>query len=616
MVWSSDFDPIETEIYQRRLTRLTFFVLIVFGVLFVRLWSLQIINGPKYRIQSESNRIDLRDILPSRGLIFDRNGQLLVDNRPSFILGVIPEDIRDLDGLREDLRRLVEIDSLAAKEKIKSALRWDPFNPVYIKKGLTRDELARIETNIFSMPGVTIEVKPKRHCIYNTLAAHLIGYLGEIDRAQLNRKGYKENKLGDFVGKFGIEKRWHRHLNGIRGGQQVEVDAYGRILRVVYQKAAEPGLNVSLTMDKDLQMLVERPLHNRVGAIVAMNPGSGEVLAMASSPAFNPNDFARGMDRKGWERLLTDLNFPLQNRVISGQYPPGSLFKIVVALTGLEEGVIDPNERIFCGGSYSFQGRVYRDWKEGGHGYVDLHRALVESCDVYFYKMGQKIGIDTIAKYAKRLGLGRVTGIQLGDEEPGLIPNKAWKLRRWHVPWQEGETLSVAVGQSFTLVTPIQIARFISALFNGGILFRPQVTNWIGRENKKGVFEFKPDVVGRWGLKRENMELVKRALIGVVNEPHGTGRRARLDQIRVAGKTGTAQVIALPEEEESAEERDVPYKFRDHAWFLAVAPAERPVIALAILIEHSGQGGAVAAPIAKDIFKGYLNKVERLGASP
>jgi penicillin-binding protein 2 len=616
MVWSSDFDPIETEIYQRRLTRLTFFVLIVFGVLFVRLWSLQIINGPKYRIQSESNRIDLRDILPSRGLIFDRNGQLFVDNRPSFILGVIPENIRDLDGLTEDLRRLVEIDSLAAKEKIKSASRWDPFNPVYIKKGLTRDELARIETNIFSMPGVTIEVKPKRHCIYNTLAAHLIGYLGEIDRAQLSREGYKENKLGDFVGKFGIEKRWHRHLNGIRGGQQVEVDAYGRILRVVYQKAAEPGLNVSLTMDKDLQMLVERPLHNRVGAIVAMNPGSGEILAMASSPAFNPNDFARGMDRKGWERLLTDLNFPLQNRVISGQYPPGSLFKIVVALAGLEEGVIDPNERIFCGGSYSFQGRVYRDWKEGGHGYVDLHRALVESCDVYFYKMGQKIGIDTISKYAKRLGLGRVTGIQLGDEEPGLIPNKAWKLRRWHVPWQEGETLSVAVGQSFTLVTPIQIARFISALFNGGILFRPQVTNWIGRENKKGVFEFKPDVVGRWGLKRENMELVKRALIGVVNEPHGTGRRARLDQIRVAGKTGTAQVIALPEEEESAEERDVPYKFRDHAWFLAVAPAERPVIALAIVIEHSGQGGAVAAPIAKDIFKGYLNKVERLGASP
>jgi penicillin-binding protein 2 len=610
MVWSSDFDPIEAEVYQKRLSRLTLFVLIVFGVLFLRLWFLQIINGPKYRTQSENNRIDLRDILPFRGLVFDRDGQLLVDNRPSFILGVIPENVRDLDGLVEDLRRLVEIDSLAAKEKIKSALKWNPFNPVYIKKGLTRDELARVETNLFSMPGITIGVKPKRHSIYNSLAAHLIGYLGEIDREQLTREEYAENKLGDFVGKFGIERRWHRYLNGIRGGQQVEVDASSRILRVLYQKAAEPGFNVYLTLDKDLQMLVEASLYNRAGAVVAMNPNNGEILAMASSPAFNPNDFAKGMDKKGWERLLTNLKFPLQNRVISGQYPPGSLFKIVVALAGLEEGVIDPNEKIFCRGSYSFQGRVYRDWKEEGHGHVDLHKALVESCDVYFYRMGQKVGIDTISKYAKRLGLGRKTGIQLGDEEQGLIPDKAWKLKRWKDPWQEGETLSVAVGQSFVLITPIQIVRFISALFNGGTLFRPQVTKRIDRENKKGVFEFKPDVVGRWGLKKENMELVKRALIGVVNEPHGTGRRARLKLRTVAGKTGTAQVIALPEEGEPVEEKDVPYKFRDHAWFLAVAPAENPVIALAVLVEHSGHGGSVAAPIAKDVLEGYFNKVK------
>lgn len=610
MVWSSDFDPIEAEVYQKRLSRLTLFVLIVFGVLFLRLWFLQIINGPKYRTQSENNRIDLRDILPFRGLVFDRDGQLLVDNRPSFILGVIPENVRDLDGLVEDLGRLVEIDSLAAKEKIKSALKWNPFNPVYIKKGLTRDELARVETNLFSMPGITIGVKPKRHSIYNSLAAHLIGYLGEIDREQLTREEYAENKLGDFVGKFGIERRWHRYLNGIRGGQQVEVDASGRILRVLYQKAAEPGLNVYLTLDKDLQMLVEAALYNRAGAVVAMNTNNGEILAMASSPAFNPNDFAKGMDKKGWERLLTNPKFPLQNRVISGQYPPGSLFKIVVALAGLEEGVIDPNEKIFCRGSYSFQGRVYRDWKKEGHGHVDLHKALVESCDVYFYKMGQKVGIDTISKYAKRLGLGSKTGIQLGDEEQGLIPDKAWKLKRWKDPWQEGETLSVAVGQSFVLITPIQIVRFISALFNGGTLFRPQVTKRIGRENKKGVFEFKPEVVGRWGLKKENMELVKRALIGVVNEPHGTGRRARLKLRTVAGKTGTAQVIALPEEGEPVEEKDVPYKFRDHAWFLAVAPAENPVIALAVLVEHSGHGGSVAAPIAKDVLEGYFNKVK------
>lgn len=612
MIWRSKINPIEAEIYQKRLKTLTLFVLIVVGVLFVRLWFLQIISGATYRRKSESNRIDLRDILPVRGMVFDRNGELLVDNRASFAVGVIPEDIKNLDGLIDDISRLIEIDSLSAKKTINEGLRRNPFNPVYIKKGLTRDELARIETNIFHMPGVIIEVKPKRHYIYGPFASHLIGYLGEIDKEQLNKEGYKRNKIGDFVGKFGVEKKWQRYLNGVRGGQQIEVDAAGRRLRVLYQKAAEPGFNVYLTIDKDLQMLAEYSLENRAGAIVAMNPMTGEVLAMASRPSFNPNDFATGMDEKVWKRLVSNLRFPLQNRVISGQYPPSSLFKIVVAIAGLEEGVIDPYEKIYCRGSYSFRGRAYRDWKEEGHGYVDLHRALVESCDVYFYKMGQKIGIDTIARYAKSLGFGSKTNLQLGDEKEGLIPNRAWKLRRWHVPWQEGETLSVAVGQSFALVTPIQMVRFVSALFNGGDLFKPQVTKWIEKENKERIFKFKPNSLRRWSIKKENMELIKKALVGVVNEPHGTGKRAKFDQIRVAGKTGTAQVIALPEERELAREKDVPYKFRDHAWFVAVAPAENPAIALAVLIEHSGTGGGVAAPIAKKILECYFKKVRML----
>jgi penicillin-binding protein 2 len=612
MIWRSKINPIEAEIYQNRLKKLTLFVVIVVGILFIRLWFLQIISGAQYRKKSESNRIDLRDILPVRGMIFDRNGELLVDNRASFALGVIPEDVKNLDGLIDDIGRLIESDGLSAKKKINEGLRQNPFNSVCIKKGLTRDELARIETNAFHMPGVIIEVKPKRHYIYGPLAAHLIGYLGEIDKEQLNKEVYKENKGGDFVGKFGVEKKWQRYLNGIRGGQQVEVDASGRRLRVLYEKAAEPGFNIYLTIDKDLQMLAESSLKNGAGAIVAMNPMTGEVLTMASSPSFSPNDFAKGMDEKGWKQLISNLRFPLQNRVISGQYPPGSLFKLVVAIAGLEEGVIDPDEKVFCGGSYSFRGRLYRDWKEGGHGHVDLHRALVESCDVYFYKMGQKIGIDTIATYAKSLGLGSKTHLQLGDEKEGLIPNRAWKLRRWHVPWQEGETLSVSVGQSFVLLTPIQIVRFASALFNGGVLFKPQVTKWVEREDKKKIFKFKPNSSQHWSIKKENMELIKRALVGAVNEPHGTGIRARLDQIRVAGKTGTAQVIALPEERELEQERDIPYKFRDHAWFVAVAPAENPAIALAILMEHSGAGGRVAAPIAKEILECYFKKARML----
>lgn len=606
MVWRSDFDLREAEIYQRRLTRLTVFIFVIFGILFVRLWSLQIIHGSRYRTESENNRIDLRDIMPSRGLVFDRNGQLLVDNRPSFILGVIPENIRNLDSLLSDLSRLVDIDRPTAEEKIKHALRGDPFRCVSLKRGLSRDELARIETHMVHMPGVTIEVKPQRHCIYGTLGAHLIGYLGEIDKEQLGKREYGGNKPGDFVGKYGIEKKWHKYLDGTRGGQQVEVNASGRILRVLYQKEAEPGADVYLTIDKGLQVLAEQSLKNRAGAIVAMSPKSGEILALASSPTFNPNDFAKGMDKRVWQGLISHRYFPLQNRVISGQYPPGSLFKIVVALAGLEEGVIDPNEKLFCGGSYTFQGREYRDWKEGGHGYVDLHRALVESCDVYFYRMGQRIGIEVIAKYAKNLGLGHNTGIQIGDEKPGLIPNRAWKLRRWHVPWQDGETLSVAVGQSFALITPIQIARFISALFNGGTLYRPQATLWAGRDSKKRLFELKPEAADTWDLAEKNMELVKRSLYGVVNEPHGTGWRARLRTVHVAGKTGTSQVISLPKERETGQEKDIPYKFRDHAWFVAIAPVEDPQIAIAIVLEHSGTGGAVAAPIAKALFEEYF----------
>ena len=608
MAWRSDLDSRETEIYQRRLTRVTIFVFIVFGILFVRLWFLQIIHGSRYRTESENNRIDLRDIMPSRGLVFDRNGHLLVDNRPSFILGVIPENIGNLDRLLADLSRLVDFDSSEAEKKIKHALRGDPFRCVHLKKGLSRDELARIESHMVTMPGVTIEVKPQRHCIYGALGAHLIGYLGEIDKEQLRQREYSGNKLGDFVGKCGIEQKWHKHLDGTRGGQQVEVDASGRILRVLYQKQAEPGANVYLTIDKNLQVLAEQSLKNRVGAIVAMSPRSGEILAAASSPSFNPNDFARGMDKEVWQGLISHRYFPLQNRVLTGQYPPGSIFKIVVALAGLEEGVIDPDEKLYCGGSYTFQGREYRDWKEGGHGYVDLHRALVESCDVYFYRMGQRIGIEAIAQYAKVLGLGRNTGIRLGDEKPGLIPNKAWKLRRWHVPWQEGETLSVAVGQSFVLITPIQIARFISALFNGGKLYRPQVTLRVGRDGKKSLFEFKPEMAGTWDLAEKNMELVKKALYGVVNESHGTGWRARLRTVHVGGKTGTSQVISLPKERETGQEKDIPYKFRDHAWFVAIAPVEDPQIAVAIVVEHSGKGGAVAAPIARALFQEYFKK--------
>jgi penicillin-binding protein 2 len=409
-----------------------------------------------------------------------------------------------------------------------------------------------------------------------------------------------------LIGKSGVEWKWQPDLNGVRGGEQVEVDASGRKIRVIAHKSPAPGDNACLTIDKDLQAVAEKALVGKSGAIVAMNPNNGEILALASSPSFDPNLFVGGIDRASWERIVLSGDFPLQNRALSGQYAPGSVFKIVIALAGLEEGIIDPEEEIVCKGIYFLGRRGYRCWKKYGHGKVSFHRALVESCDVYFYEMGRMLGIDKISEYAMRLGLGKTTGFDVVHEKAGLIPTRDWKLKRWGVPWQEGETLSTAIGQSFVLVTPIQMATFISAVFNGGINYRPQVTKWVGKSETNKTYEFVPVVTGKLGIRREHLELVKRALIGVVNEPHGTGGRARVKDETVAGKTGTAQVVALKKEEEFENEEDIPKQFRDHAWFVAVAPAENPRIVLSVVVEHGGHGGSVAAPIAGQIIKAYL----------
>ena len=330
---------------------------------------------------------------------------------------------------------------------------------------------------------------------------------------------------------------------------------------------------------------------------------------MASSPCFDPNLFVGGIERATWEKIVSSKDFPLQNRALSGQYPPGSIFKIVVALAGLEEGLIDPEEKLFCNGTYSLGDRTYRCWQKHGHGMVNLRRALVESCDVYFYKMGKRLGVDKIARYARRLGLGKVTGFPVGQEKEGLIPNSKWKLKKFGVPWQLGETISMSIGQSFVLVTPIQMASMIAAVFNGGVLFKPQVTKRVGKAGGDKERDFEPKMIGRVGFKKEHLDFVKSALIGVVNDTRGTGWRAKLKNIDVAGKTGTAQVITLEKDEEKKVKADeIPSRFRDHAWFVAVAPAEKPRIALAIIIEHGGHGGKVAAPIGKKMIMSYLRK--------
>jgi penicillin-binding protein 2 len=599
------FNSVSKEIYGSRLKIVTFIILATVATLVLRLWYVQIVNGPAYRVQSENNRIRLTDVPPFRGMIFDRDGELIVDNRPSFDLFVVPEEVHDPEKLSSSFEELIGLAASTVEEKLDDEGRKAPFRPLLVKKNLTRQELAVIETNLFNLPGTMIQVKPQRHYIYNDFASHVIGYLGEINENQLNSGKYPDNKPGDLIGKYGVERKWQNDLNGLRGEEQVEVDAVGRRLKIISKKPPASGYNIGLTIDKNLQLVAEEQLKNKKGAIVAMDPRTGEILAMASSPSFDPNMFLQGIDKSEWSNLMSSKDHPLQNRAIAGQYPPGSTFKIVMALAGLEEGVITPNEEIFCNGSFTLGNHTYHCWRKQGHGRISLHRALVESCDVYFYNVGKRLGVDKIAQYAKMFGLGSPTGFELGFENDGLIPTSEWKLQRFGIPWQPGETMSVAIGQGYVLVTPLQMARLISALFNGGYLYRPSVIKWVGKENKR-IYQFAPKVMGRLHAKEQNLALIRDALIGVVNEPHGTGSKARLKTMTVAGKTGTSQVLELGREKTVSKEASE--EFEDHAWFVAVAPAENPALALAILVENGGHGGSAAAPIAKEMFEAYFAK--------
>ncbi|MFC1863405.1 penicillin-binding protein 2 [Thermodesulfobacteriota bacterium] len=600
----SSFDPVSIETLNRRLIAVTLVAVIIIATLVLRLWFLQIISGNKYRTQSENNRIHLQKIPPFRGMIFDRNGGLLVDNRPSYNLYITPEDIQDREQLLKSLDVLINMSPEKVIEKLDKAPHQYPFKPILVKRNMPRDEVAIVETNQFNLPGTMILVEPQRNYVYNSSASHIIGYLGEINEGQLNSGKYPESSPGDLIGKFGVEGRWQTSLVGLRGGRQVEVDAAGRILRVLSSIPPVPGQNISLTIDKDLQLLAEGLFKGKKGAVVAMDPNSGEVLALVSSPAFDPNLFVGGIDKKRWEEMISNKDFPLQNKAISGQYSPGSVFKIVISLAGLEEGVIDPEEEIFCPGYYRLGNRTYHCWKKSGHGNVNFHKALRESCDVYYYEIGKRLGVDKIAYYANRFGLGKKTDFDLDYEKEGLIPTREWKLKKRGVPWQKGETIILSIGQSFLLTTPLQMVRVISAIFNGGIIYQPKIVTWVEKDEK--ITQFSPNVTGRLDAEPENLEFIKNALIGVVNEEHGTGGVSRIKGIVVAGKTGTAQVITLEAEKRLNEEGDIPDEFKDHAWFVAIAPANEPKLAISVLIEHGGHGGSAAAPIAREMLKKYL----------
>ena len=579
-------------------------VLVFFSVLVVRLWFLQILHGHEYRLKAEENRIRRVLISPPRGNILDREGRLLAGVRPCFNLSVIPEDVKDMEGLLEELSRITGIDEEIFRQSLLAQKKRSPFHPLILARDLDRQTVARLEARRYKLPGIFIEVEPKRYYPHRNTAAHLIGYLGEVSAKELRDPRFEKYRPGDRIGRTGIERAFEKILHGEEGERRVEVDAHGRIIQVIREIPPRPGNTLILSVDLDLQKVAQEVLDNQAGAAIVMDVKNGRLLALASSPTFDLEKISYGLSHSEWQKLINDPRRPLENKAIQGTYSPGSIFKIVSMAAALEEGAISADLKVFCPGYYRFGRRVFRCWKAGGHGWVNIEEALVESCDVYFYHLGEILGADVMARYARSFGLGKKTGIKLFSEKSGLVPDTAWKRRRFGERWHEGESLIMAIGQGYTLVTPLQVVRMVAAVANGGHLYRPLYLQRILDPDGLEVTRVSVEENGRLGLSRDTLSRIRRALIGVVEE--GTGTAAKMKDILVAGKTGTAQVIRMGKKRLKTEE--LPYEYRDHAWFAAYAPADDPEVAVVVLVEHGGHGGSVAAPLVKKILEAYFQK--------
>jgi len=599
----SELDSLYDKKLQSRTSVAYFVVVFVFGILCLRLWFLQIVEGNNYRKLSENNRIRIQEIPAPRGLILDSAGRVLAGNRPSFDICLVPQHTYNPEDVLKRLAKLLGCDLSRLKQRVERSRGRPPFESITLKSDVSRDTLAFVLTHRLDLPGIVVESTPARHYPFGTLACHLLGHMGEIDPRELARPDFALYKMGDFVGKSGVERAFELHLKGTDGGYQSEVNAVGYKINIMGQVNPVPAHNVVLTISADLQKTAEEALGNSVGSIVAVDPKSGRILAMASSPAFDPNAFSCGISPQGWEEIVNNPEHPLMNRCIQSAYPPGSTYKLVTAAAALEEELVEKDTEFFCAGSFRCGNRSYRCWKKHGHGKVALLKGVVESCDVYFYNLGTMLGPDLLAKCAKGFGFGLTTGIGIRNEKAGLIPTSSWYQGRYGIPWQAGESLSVAIGQGANQVTPLQLVMAYAAIANGGILYRPFHVDRIVSVDGKILKTFSPAVRGKLPVSKNNMSFLVGCLSGVVNSPAGTGRAARLSNVEVAGKTGTAQVVGVA----SGGVPPLADRFLDHAWFVAFAPKDDARVAVVVLVEHGGHGGSTAAPIAKTIISRFFD---------
>ncbi len=601
--------------FRMRMTALAVLVFVCFGLLVARLVWLQVIHHDRYMAQAEDNRIALVPIVPNRGLIVDRNGVVLAQNYSAYTLEITPSKLQaSLDSVIDELAKVVSIEPKDRKRFKRLLEESRSFASVPLRTRLTDDEVARFTAQRFRFPGVEVQARLFRQYPLGEIASHVVGYIGRInakEAAALEESDDAANYNGtDHIGKEGLEKKYERYLHGTTGYEEVERSAGGRAIRTLSRRPPVPGSNLILSIDIELQKVVEEAFGDQRGAFVAIEPETGDVLAYVSRPGFDPNLFVDGIDSQSWNELNTSLDRPLMNRPLSGTYPPGSTFKPFMSLAALELGFRRPEQGIRDAGFFMLGGHRFNDDKPGGHGYVDMYRSIVESCDTYYYQLGNEMGIDNIARFLAPFGFGSPTGIDLEHEKTGVLPSKEWKANRFKrnraaQKWVGGDTISISIGQGFNNYTMIQLAHAVANLANNGVVMKPHLVKLIEDGATRERTLTVPKESRRIPLKQENIDFIKRAMVGVTQESYGTGRRAFANAGYISGgKTGTAQVIGLKGQKYNAHAIDE--RHRDNALYTAFAPADKPKIAIALVVENGGFGAGTAAPIARKALDYYL----------
>ncbi len=588
-------------------------LLVICGLLLIALLSrllyLQVIEHEHFTTLSEDNRVKLQPIAPNRGLFYDRNGILLADNFPSYRLEITAEQIDDMPSTLAGLEKIIHIRDIDRDRFDRLRARKPRFEAVPLRFHLSDEEVARFAVNRYRFPGVEIRAGLARHYPQGKLAVHALGYVGRIDEQSLKSIDSSNYSGTTHIGKTGVEKTYEDILHGTVGVRQVETTAQGRVVRILKRTPPVPGQNLYLTLDSRLQAAAEQAFADYTGSAIALDPRTGDVLALVSMPTYDPNPFVNGIDYDDYARLRDDPHEPLFNRALRGQYPPGSTVKPFIGLAGLEQGLTGTASSTYCPGFYMLPGssRKYRDWKRSGHGTVDLNVAIAQSCDVYFYDLALSLGIERMHDYLQHFGFGKRTGIDIIGELPGLLPSPEWKRQRRGEPWFPGETLITGIGQGFFLTTPLQLATATSVLANRGYWMRPTILRAEQESGEESLLPHRSQIAETVSINnQQHWDMVIHSMVDVVHGLRGTARHIGTDSpYRIAGKTGTAQVFGLKQDEKYDADA-IARELHDHALFVAYAPVDDPQIVVAIIVEHGGGGGAVAAPIARKIMDSYL----------